>query len=101
MFACFDKRAWRFQGKRLVAVAAAKRHMVVMSSDGDIYTWGHRVVTPRRVQLAGETPQVNLLCHLLLFCFMPSCILVSSLFEGILQSFQKHSPVVFWQLVCQ
>ncbi|KAL0052945.1 hypothetical protein WJX82_010178 [Trebouxia sp. C0006] len=41
------------QGKRLMAVAAAKRHMVVMSSDGDIYTWGHRVVTPRRVQLAG------------------------------------------------
>ena len=41
------------QGKRLVALAAAKRHMVVMSSEGDIYTWGHRVVTPRRVQLAG------------------------------------------------
>ncbi|KAL0037443.1 hypothetical protein WJX79_008419 [Trebouxia sp. C0005] len=41
------------KGKRLVAVAAAKRHMVVMSSDGDIYTWGHRVVTPRRVQLSG------------------------------------------------
>lgn len=42
------------QGKRLIAVAAAKRHMVVMSSEGDIYTWGHRVVTPRRVQLAGK-----------------------------------------------
>lgn len=42
------------QGKQLVAVAAAKRHMVVLSSEGDIYTWGHRVVTPRRVQLAGE-----------------------------------------------
>ncbi len=59
MFAYFDKHVWWFQGKRLVAVAAAKRHMVVMSSDGDIYTWGHRVVTPRRVQLAGETLQVN------------------------------------------
>ena len=42
------------QGKRLISVAAAKRHMVVMSSEGDIYTWGHRVVTPRRVQLAGK-----------------------------------------------
>lgn len=42
------------QGKRLVAVAAAKRHMVVLSSEGDVYTWGHRVVTPRRVQLAGK-----------------------------------------------
>jgi len=64
MFAYFDKHVWCFQGKRLVAVAAAKRHMVVMSSDGDIYTWGHRVVTPRRVQLAGETLQVNL-CSLI------------------------------------
>lgn len=42
------------KGKRLVAVAAAKRHMVVLSSEGDVYTWGHRVVTPRRVQLAGK-----------------------------------------------
>ena len=41
------------QGKRLVAVAAAKRHTVVMTNEGDIFTWGHRVVTPRRVQLAG------------------------------------------------
>lgn len=42
------------QGKRLVAVAAAKRHTVVMTNEGDVYTWGHRVVTPRRVQLAGK-----------------------------------------------
>ena len=42
------------QGKRLVAVAAAKRHTVVMTNEGDIFTWGHRVVTPRRVQLAGK-----------------------------------------------
>ena len=42
------------QGKRLVAVAAAKRHMLVMTNEGDCHTWGHRVVTPRRVQLAGK-----------------------------------------------
>lgn len=42
------------QGKNIVAVAAAKRHTVALSSEGDVYTWGHRVVTPRRVQLAGE-----------------------------------------------
>ena len=50
-----SKSTMHVQGKRLVAVAAAKRHMVVMTSDGDIFTWGHRVVTPRRVQLAGKT----------------------------------------------
>ena len=41
------------QGKQLVSLAAAKRHTVVLTADGDVYTWGHRVVTPRRVGLAG------------------------------------------------
>ena len=41
------------QGKQLVAVAAAKRQTVVLTASGDVYTWGHRVVTPRRLQLAG------------------------------------------------
>ena len=41
------------QGKQLVAVAAAKRHTVVLTASGDVYTWGHRAVTPRRLQLAG------------------------------------------------
>lgn len=34
-------------------MAAAKRHTVVLTADGDVYTWGHKVVTPKRVQLAG------------------------------------------------
>jgi len=41
------------QGKELVSLAAAKRHTVVLTADGDVYTWGHRVVTPRRVGLVG------------------------------------------------
>ena len=43
----------RAQGKAITAVAAAKRHTVVLTEEGDVYTWGHRVVTPRRVPLAG------------------------------------------------
>ncbi len=43
----------RVQGRTIKAVAAAKRHTVVLSVEGDVYTWGHRVVTPKRVQLAG------------------------------------------------
>jgi inhibitor of Bruton tyrosine kinase len=43
----------RVQGKHVTAVAAAKRHTVAMTADGDVYTWGHKTVTPRRVQLAG------------------------------------------------
>jgi alpha-tubulin suppressor-like RCC1 family protein len=41
------------QGKSIVDVAAAKRHTLVLTAEGDIFTWGHRVVTPRRVPLAG------------------------------------------------
>lgn len=36
-----------------MAAAAAKRHTLVLTADGDVYTWGHRAVTPRRVTLAG------------------------------------------------
>ena len=42
------------QGKHVVAVAAAKRHTVVLTSSGEVLTWGHRVVTPLRVVLAGR-----------------------------------------------
>ena len=55
------------QGKQLVAVAAAKRHTVVLTASGDVYTWGHRAVTPRRLQLAGgncTTTAAAILCPL-------------------------------------
>ncbi|KAK9811637.1 hypothetical protein WJX72_007451 [[Myrmecia] bisecta] len=41
------------KGKQLVAVSAAKRHTMVLTGDGDVYTWGHRAIIPRRVPLAG------------------------------------------------
>ena len=41
------------QGRTINAVAAAKRHTMVLTVEGDVYTWGHRVVSPKRVQLAG------------------------------------------------
>lgn len=41
------------KGRCVVAAAAAKRHTVVLTVDGDVFTWGHRGVSPRRVQLAG------------------------------------------------
>ncbi|XP_028766863.1 uncharacterized protein LOC114724637 [Neltuma alba] len=37
------------KGKNLTGVSAAKYHTVVLGSDGEVYTWGHRLVTPRRV----------------------------------------------------
>jgi len=39
------------KGKRVVACAAAKRHTVVLTMDGDVLTWGHRGVSPRKVNL--------------------------------------------------
>ena len=41
------------QGKRVVEVAASKRHTVTRTADGDLWTWGHCGVSPRRVLLGG------------------------------------------------
>ncbi len=41
------------RGKAVVAASAAKRHTLVLTGSGEVYTWGHRGVSPRRVQLAG------------------------------------------------
>lgn len=40
------------KGKVFAGVAAAKYHTVVLGADGEVYTWGHRLVTPRRVVIA-------------------------------------------------
>lgn len=37
------------KGKTFVGIAAAKYHTIVLGSDGDVFTWGHRLVTPKRV----------------------------------------------------
>ena len=40
-------------GAVCVAVSASKRHTLALTADGEIFTWGHTLVTPRRVQLQG------------------------------------------------
>ena len=53
---CETAETWQacgMQGKYLTAVAAAKRHTVVLTREGDVFTWGHKMVTPKRIQLAG------------------------------------------------
>uniref|UniRef100_A0A803MWB3 RCC1-like domain-containing protein n=1 Tax=Chenopodium quinoa TaxID=63459 RepID=A0A803MWB3_CHEQI len=40
------------KGKFFTAVSAAKYHTVVLGADGEVFTWGHRLVTPRRVIIA-------------------------------------------------
>ncbi|KAK8963787.1 hypothetical protein KSP40_PGU011899 [Platanthera guangdongensis] len=37
------------KGKTFKGVSAAKYHTVVLSADGEVFTWGHRLVNPRRV----------------------------------------------------
>ncbi|XP_039045491.1 uncharacterized protein LOC120185307 isoform X2 [Hibiscus syriacus] len=50
------------KGKFFVGVATAKYHTIVLGADGEVYTWGHRLVTPRRVVItrnlkkSGSTP---------------------------------------------
>ncbi|KAK7377830.1 hypothetical protein VNO80_03263 [Phaseolus coccineus] len=50
------------KGKTLARVSAAKYHTIVLGSDGEVFTWGHRLVTPKRVVVSrnlkksGSTP---------------------------------------------
>ena len=50
------------KGKVLKGVAVAKYHTIVLGADGEIFTWGHRLVTPRQVFIVrnlkkdGSTP---------------------------------------------
>ncbi|KAA8516877.1 hypothetical protein F0562_017305 [Nyssa sinensis] len=50
------------KGKVFIGVAAAKYHTIVLGADGEVFTWGHRLVTPRRVVItrnikrSGSTP---------------------------------------------
>ncbi|KAK7396145.1 hypothetical protein VNO78_16944 [Psophocarpus tetragonolobus] len=50
------------KGKILTRVSAAKYHTIVLGSDGEVFTWGHRLVTPKRVVVSrnlkksGNTP---------------------------------------------
>ncbi|XP_004288404.1 PREDICTED: uncharacterized protein LOC101310352 [Fragaria vesca subsp. vesca] len=37
------------KGKVFMGVATAKYHTLVLGVDGEVYTWGHRLVTPKRV----------------------------------------------------
>ncbi|KAJ0237148.1 Ankyrin repeat family protein / regulator of chromosome condensation [Hirschfeldia incana] len=37
------------KGKVFTAISSAKYHTLVLREDGEVYTWGHRLVTPRRV----------------------------------------------------
>jgi hypothetical protein len=40
------------KGKYFVGVSAAKYHTIVLGGDGEVFTWGHRLVSPRRVVVA-------------------------------------------------
>ncbi|KAG8478870.1 hypothetical protein CXB51_028722 [Gossypium anomalum] len=50
------------KSKVFVGAATAKYHTIVLGADGEVYTWGHRLVTPRRVVItrnlkkSGSTP---------------------------------------------
>ncbi|KAK4414823.1 Inhibitor of Bruton tyrosine kinase [Sesamum alatum] len=47
------------KGKSFTAVSAAKYHTIVLGSEGEVFTWGHRLVTPRRVVIARNIRKVG------------------------------------------
>ncbi|XP_071734805.1 uncharacterized protein [Rutidosis leptorrhynchoides] len=50
------------KGKKITLVSAAKYHTMALGADGEVFSWGHRLVTPKRVVVArilkksGNTP---------------------------------------------
>lgn len=40
------------KGRVFIGVSSAKCHTIVLGADGEVFTWGHRLVTPRRVVIA-------------------------------------------------
>lgn len=50
-------------GRMVVRCCAAKRHTLVLTEDGDILTWGHRGVSPRKVVTAGVRAASTLGSH--------------------------------------
>lgn len=47
------------QDRQIAQVSAAKRHTVALTHSGDVFTWGHRQVNPRRVTLPGTPFNCN------------------------------------------
>ncbi|XP_047315344.1 uncharacterized protein LOC124919203 isoform X2 [Impatiens glandulifera] len=47
------------KGKVFSKVATAKYHTIVLGADGEVYTWGHRLVTPRRVIVTQNIKKVG------------------------------------------
>ena len=48
------------KGKFVVMCAAAKRHTVVLTKDGDVLTWGHKGVSPRKVNFSSVRNSASL-----------------------------------------
>ncbi|KAG6548207.1 hypothetical protein Mapa_010258 [Marchantia paleacea] len=47
------------KGKKLTSVATAKYHTVVLGAEGEVYTWGYKMVNPRRVAVARNTKKAG------------------------------------------
>ncbi|KAG0448025.1 hypothetical protein HPP92_028052 [Vanilla planifolia] len=47
------------KGKSFRGVSASKYHTIALSSDGEVFTWGHRLVNPRRVTVCRSLKKIN------------------------------------------
>eukprot|EP00850_Spirogloea_muscicola_P010078 SM000058S18508 [mRNA] locus=s58:213689:220094:- [translate_table: standard] len=52
---CTPRVVESLKGKRVMAVAAAKYHTVVLTSEGEVHTWGYKSVMPQRVAIMRDT----------------------------------------------
>jgi len=53
-------RQVELRGRRCVAVAAAKQHTLALTQEGEVWAWGHKCVTPRRIVMPPQMAQPQL-----------------------------------------
>ncbi|KAG0555654.1 hypothetical protein KC19_12G185700 [Ceratodon purpureus] len=51
---CIPRLIDYLKGRQMVAISTAKYHTVVLGAEGEVMTWGYKMVTPRRVVVARD-----------------------------------------------
>ncbi|KAL2643085.1 hypothetical protein R1flu_010672 [Riccia fluitans] len=49
------------KGKRMISVTVSKYHTIVLGAEGEVYTWGYKMVNPRRIVVARNTRKAGTL----------------------------------------
>ncbi|ESQ49713.1 hypothetical protein EUTSA_v10019953mg [Eutrema salsugineum] len=83
------------KGKVFTAIASAKYHTLVLREDGEVYSWGHRLVTPRRVVISRNLKKAG---NTLLNFHRRRPLRVTAIAAGMVHSMAlaEDGPLFYW-----